>query len=71
MVLRDVTERPEALATGLTKLVGTDPETIRSSVEALIDDVEHYRSIAKPAFPYGNGTAARQIVDILQRDAGL
>ena len=71
MVMRDVSERPEAVATGVAKLVGTDPETICNAVYPLIDDEELYRATARSVFPYGDGTAAQKIVDILQRDAQL
>lgn len=68
LVMRDVTERPEALATGVVKLIGTDPALMRSEVDALLDDDEHYRACARPVFPYGDGTAAAQIVQILRKE---
>jgi UDP-N-acetylglucosamine 2-epimerase (non-hydrolysing) len=71
LVMRDVTERPEAIATGVAKLVGTDPETICNAVDALIDDAELYRATARPVFPYGDGTAARKIARILQEEVQL
>ncbi len=66
LVLRDVTERPEAVATGVVELVGTNPERISSRVERLLDDPVAYAACARVAFPYGNGTAARAIVDAIE-----
>ncbi len=66
LVMRDVTERPEALATGVVSLVGTDPDIISSEVDRLLDDPAYYASRARPVFPYGDGTAAAQIVTILE-----
>lgn len=66
LVLRDVTERPEAVATGVVELVGTNPERIVSRVERLLDDPVAYASCARVAFPYGKGTAARAIVDAIE-----
>jgi UDP-N-acetylglucosamine 2-epimerase (non-hydrolysing) len=66
LVLRDVTERPEAVATGVVELVGTNPERIASRVERLLDDPVAFAACARVAFPYGNGTAARAIVDAIE-----
>lgn len=66
LVMRDVTERPEALAGGAVKLIGTDPELMRREVDVLLDDPLVYASRARPVFPYGDGTAARQIVDAIE-----
>ena len=63
LVTREVTERPEALATGLLRLVGSDPARRRREADALLDDPVEYSRIARPAFPYGDGRAARRIVD--------
>ena len=65
LVMRDVTERPEAVATGAVELVGTDPARIRRTVDLLLDDKSVYARRATPSFPYGDGTAARQIVDFI------
>jgi UDP-N-acetylglucosamine 2-epimerase len=62
LVMRDLTERPEAVATGVVKLVGTDPDVIDREVSLLLDDEAVYRDRARPVFPYGNGTASREIV---------
>ncbi|MFL6843345.1 MAG: non-hydrolyzing UDP-N-acetylglucosamine 2-epimerase [Allosphingosinicella sp.] len=62
LVLRNVTERPEALATGNLELVGTETERIVEAVEALFADESKYRRMARPAFPFGDGKASRRIV---------
>lgn len=62
LVLRNVTERPEALATGNVELVGTDPERIFASVAALVADEARYRRMSSPAFPYGDGRASERII---------
>lgn len=68
LVMRDVTERPEALSTGSVKLIGTDPETMQGEVFKLLDDWHHYQACARPVFPYGDGTAAPQIINFLKEE---
>jgi UDP-N-acetylglucosamine 2-epimerase len=68
LVMRDVTERPEALSTGVVKLIGTDPVRMRTEVDLLLDDDERYRSLARPVFPYGDGTAAIQIAEFIGKE---
>ena len=68
LVMRDVTERPEALATGVVSLVGTDPARLKTEVDRLMDDHEHYKRTARPVFPYGDGTAAEQIATIIAKE---
>lgn len=68
LVLRKETERPEAVEEGVVNLVGTDYERIVRGVSRLLDDVEAYRSMAKGVSPYGDGHAARRIVDILKAE---
>lgn len=68
LVMREVTERPEALSTGSVKLIGTDPKFMREQVDLLLDDDKHYQRCARPVFPYGDGTAAAQIVDFLKKE---
>ena len=65
LVMRDVTERPEGVAAGGLRLVGTDPETILSASRQLLDDPGTYDAMARAANPYGDGTACRRIADIL------
>jgi UDP-N-acetylglucosamine 2-epimerase (non-hydrolysing) len=67
LVLRAETERPEAVAEGVVKLVGTDTETIVAEAQRLLDDPAAYRAMAKGVSPYGDGHAAGRIADVLQR----
>ena len=61
LVMREVTERPEAVATGVASLVGTDAEAIVAAVDRLLSDPAHYTSRAHAVFPYGDGTASAKI----------
>ncbi len=65
LVLRDVTERPEALATGNLELVGTDPDRIFAAVAGLLADEAKYARMARPAFPFGDGHASERIADAI------
>jgi UDP-N-acetylglucosamine 2-epimerase (non-hydrolysing) len=65
LVLRDKTERPEALEAGCVKLVGTDGPRIVEEASRLLDDEHAYREMSRPRFVYGDGHAARRIVDAL------
>lgn len=65
LVLRDVTERPEALATGNLAIVGTDPRRIVTAARRLLDDPRAHAAMARPAFPYGDGQAADRILDAI------
>ena len=67
LVMRDTTERPEALAAGTVKLVGTDYDKIVSEVSALLDDPAYYDAMSKAVNPYGDGLACVRIVDFLNR----
>lgn len=69
LVLRDGTERPEGLASGNARLVGTDRHTIVTAARALLDDAGLRAGMARPMMPYGNGAAARAINDVLLRQA--
>ena len=60
-MLRDKTERPEALATGSTELVGTDPSRIVAAVERLRGNRRILRDMARPCLPFGDGQAASRI----------
>lgn len=70
LVMREVTERPEALSTGVVKLIGTDPVGMRREVDLLLDDPAHYRAVARPVFPYGDGTAAFKIATFISKELG-
>ncbi|MCP4606574.1 MAG: UDP-N-acetylglucosamine 2-epimerase (non-hydrolyzing) [Proteobacteria bacterium] len=65
IVMRNVTERPEAVEAGVAELVGTDPERIRASVQTLLDNEAEYRRMSCAQNPYGDGTSASQIADII------
>jgi UDP-N-acetylglucosamine 2-epimerase (non-hydrolysing) len=69
LVMRDVTERPEALASGNVQLVGTDPVLMRARVDALLDDEDEYAARARPAFPYGDGRTAARIAHAIEEFA--
>ena len=66
LVLRDKTERPEAIATGNMRLIGTDPHRIVHEVTRLLDDPIERAAMRVPAFPYGDGSAGRRIAVIIQ-----
>ena len=65
LVMRDTTERPEALASGTVHLVGTDYNKIMNEVSALLDDADAYNKMSKAVNPYGDGKACGRIVKIL------
>lgn len=65
LVMRDTTERPEALEAGTVKLVGTNFDMIVSEVSALLEDQEYYDKMSKAVNPYGDGFACKRIVDYL------
>lgn len=66
LVMRDTTERPEAVEAGTVKLVGTDYQTILDSVSELLDDAEAYRRMSRAVNPYGDGKACQRIIDFLK-----
>ncbi|CDE87580.1 uDP-N-acetylglucosamine 2-epimerase [Prevotella sp. CAG:891] len=65
LVMRDTTERPEALASGTVHLVGTDYDKIMNEVSTLLDDATAYEKMSKAVNPYGDGQACRRITDVL------
>ena len=65
LVMRDTTERPEGIAAGTLKLVGTDEEVIYSSFKQLLEDKAEYDRMSKASNPYGDGLACKRIADIL------
>lgn len=65
LVMRDTTERPEALASGTVHLVGTDYDKIVNEVSTLLDDASAYEKMSKAVNPYGDGKACNRIVKIL------
>lgn len=66
LVMREVTERPEALAAGTVKLVGTDTKRIVDAAELLLTDDNAYRQMSTAANPFGDGTAAKKIVALIK-----
>ena len=66
LVMRDTTERPEALEAGTVRLVGTDYNKIVSEVSALLDNQQHYEAMSYAVNPYGDGKACPRIVDKLK-----
>lgn len=66
LVMRDTTERPEALEAGTVKLVGTNYEKIMPEVSRLIDDAEYYDTMSKAVNPYGDGLACERIVNFIK-----
>ena len=67
LVMRDTTERPEALEAGTVKLVGTDFEKIVDEVSDLLDDAAHYNKMSKAVNPYGDGLACQRIINTLRQ----
>lgn len=66
LVMRDTTERPEGIAAGTLKLVGTNEENIYKNIKILLDDTEEYNNMSKASNPYGDGYACKIISDILE-----
>jgi UDP-N-acetylglucosamine 2-epimerase (non-hydrolysing) len=68
LVLRDVTERPEAIDAGVVKLVGTDRARIVEEASLLLSDPAAYSRMAQASNPFGDGTASRRIADVLAKE---
>ena len=66
LVMRDITERPEAVEAGTVKLVGTDHDLIVAEVSRLLEDKAYYESMSKAVNPYGDGKACMRIVEALK-----
>lgn len=66
LVTRDVTERPEAVAAGTARLVGTDPDVIVREAENLLDSPDAYRRVSEISNPYGDGKAAERILEAIR-----
>lgn len=66
LVMRDTTERPEAVEAGTVKLVGTDPAKILEEVSRLIEDKKYYISMSRAHNPYGDGQACKKIIEALK-----
>lgn len=66
LVMRDTTERPEGIAAGTLKLVGTEEKTIYNEFSRLLSDREEYDAMSKASNPYGDGHACERIADVLE-----
>lgn len=66
LVMRDTTERPEGIAAGTLKLVGTDENTIYRNFKELLENKSSYEAMSKASNPYGDGFACKRIADILE-----
>jgi UDP-N-acetylglucosamine 2-epimerase (non-hydrolysing) len=71
LVMRDTTERPEAVAAGTARLVGTDRDQIVAGVRALLQDADAYAAMANAVNPYGDGRAAERSCQAMARFLGL
>jgi UDP-N-acetylglucosamine 2-epimerase (non-hydrolysing) len=71
LVLRNTTERPEGIACGVARLVGTTSERIVREAARLLEDPRAYQAMARAHSPYGDGRAARRIVDAIRHHFGL
>lgn len=65
LVMRETTERPEAVKAGTVKLVGTDSDKIVEEISTLVESVEHYEKMSKAVNPYGDGFSCERIVELL------
>ena len=70
LVMRETTERPEGVAAGTARLVGTDVTRIVTEIFTLLDDKAAYEQMARAHNPFGDGTSARQIVELLASEIG-
>lgn len=70
LVMRETTERPEGVAAGTARLVGTSAERIVTEISTLLDDREAYETMARAHNPFGDGQTARRIVELLANEVG-
>lgn len=68
LVMRDTTERPEGIAAGTLKLVGTDEQVIYENFTLLLNDEQEYEKMSQASNPYGDGQASKRIADILEAE---
>lgn len=68
LVMRDTTERPEGIKAGTLKLVGTNEKVIYDNFKLLLENKDEYSKMSKAQNPYGDGTASKQIADILEKE---
>lgn len=67
LVMRDTTERPEGIAAGTLKLVGTEEDTIYCNFKLLLEDAKEYAKMSNASNPYGDGFACKRIADVLEQ----
>lgn len=67
LVMRDTTERPEGIAAGTLKLVGTEEDTIYCNFKLLLEDAQEYAKMSNASNPYGDGFACKRIADVLEQ----
>jgi UDP-N-acetylglucosamine 2-epimerase (non-hydrolysing) len=67
LVMRDTTERPEGIAAGTLRLVGTEEEVIYKNFKELLESEEEYLKMSRASNPYGDGTACLRIADIIEK----
>lgn len=67
LVMRDTTERPEGIAAGTLKLVGTEEDVIYQNFKKLLEDSKEYARMSNASNPYGDGFASKRIAEILER----
>ena len=68
LVMRETTERPEGVAAGTARLVGTDADRIVTEIFTLLDDKAAYEAMARAHNPFGDGHSARRIVELLAHE---
>lgn len=66
LVMRNTTERPEGIAAGTLKLIGTNEENIYNSFKSLLENNEEYKKMSRANNPYGDGFASKRIADVLE-----
>lgn len=71
LVLRNTTERPEAVTAGTVKLIGTNKEDVLSATTRLLEDEAYYKKMSEAVNPYGDGLAAKRIVSIILKNYGF
>jgi UDP-N-acetylglucosamine 2-epimerase (non-hydrolysing) len=67
LVMRETTERPEAIESGVARLVGTDTDLIVREVQHLLNDEDAYKAMSRAQNPYGDGTSSQQIAEVLEK----
>ena len=71
LVLREKTERPEAVEAGTVRLIGTDERRLQREAESLLDDTSAYQTMSRAHNPYGDGHASERIAELLRRTDAL